>query len=91
MAVTWHRQPNGRMRISRDFSSDSAAARGASLLESVCDEAFQPVPQPPNTAHPFDPVAAEEEAVLLIDEDGKARRCRISEIVLNLPSDYDPS
>lgn len=44
------------MRISRDFVSDSAAQRGASLLESVCDEAFQPVPQP-DPSEPPNPVS----------------------------------
>lgn len=56
MAVQWHRQPDGRMRISRDFVSDSAAQRGASLLESVCDEAFQPAPQP-DMAEALNPVS----------------------------------
>lgn len=55
MAVTWHQQPDGKTRISRDFASPAAAQRGASLLESVCDEAFQPVPQP--TDEPLNPVS----------------------------------
>jgi hypothetical protein len=46
MAVNWHQLDDGKTRISRDFVSPAAAQRGASLLESICDEAFQPVPQP---------------------------------------------
>lgn len=55
MAVHWHQLPDGKTRISRDFVSPAAAQRGASLLESVCDEAFQPVPQ--SSGEELNPVA----------------------------------
>jgi hypothetical protein len=67
MAVHWHQQPDGKTRISRDFVSPSAAQRGASLLESVCDEAFQPVPQPSIDEH--NPAAYAAATARITDEE----------------------
>lgn len=55
MAVSYEQQEDGKYRVFRDFVSLGAASRAASLLESVCDEAFQPVPQP--SGEELNPVA----------------------------------
>jgi len=47
MAVTYEHTKDGGYRVSREFRSLSAAARGASLLESVCEAAFGPPTKPP--------------------------------------------
>jgi len=66
MAVTYEHAPDGCYVISRSFRTLGAAARGASLLESVVEAAYGP-PEPPPQPVPVIEFEADPKLQALIE------------------------